>query len=118
MVTPLTSDGAEKNADSSRIVSVPITGAGGDHVFQDELACTEAEQVSGLMFRTDLVDRSAMLFAPYPPDGSGGGDTPVTPPVSAVPEPSTWLMTILGFFATGTGLRRRCKGTVARRTAT
>jgi uncharacterized membrane protein (UPF0127 family) len=67
---PLTSDSAEKNADSSRIVSVRITGAGSDHVFQAELACTEAEQLRGLMFRTDLVAGSAMLFAPYPPDGS------------------------------------------------
>ncbi|WP_082543652.1 PEP-CTERM sorting domain-containing protein [Sphingomonas sp. Leaf339] len=47
--------------------------------------------------------------------GGGGGNggvgttpiTPVVPPVSAVPEPSTWLMTIMGFFTMGTGLRRR-----------
>jgi len=43
--------------------------------------------------------------------GSIGGGTPpiqpVFPPVSAIPEPSTWLMTILGFFAAGVGLRRQ-----------
>ncbi|MDP1027834.1 PEP-CTERM sorting domain-containing protein [Sphingomonas sp. KR1UV-12] len=39
--------------------------------------------------------------------GGGGTTTPVDPPVSAVPEPSTWLMTILGFFTAGLGLRRR-----------
>jgi hypothetical protein len=33
----------------------------------------------------------------------GGGDTPVT----VVPEPSTWMMTILGFMTMGIGLRRR-----------
>lgn len=35
--------------------------------------------------------------------GGGGGTTPVT----AVPEPSTWMMTILGFMGMGAGLRRR-----------
>ncbi|MBD8549034.1 DUF192 domain-containing protein [Sphingomonas sp. CFBP 8760] len=75
VVTSFTSDSAEKVAGSSRIVSVRITGAGGDHVFQAELACTEAEQLRGLMFRTDLVPESAMLFAPYPPDGSEPRET-------------------------------------------
>jgi len=43
--------------------------------------------------------------------GGGGGGVgsgrPSAQPVSAIPEPSTWLMTILGFFAAGVGLRRR-----------
>lgn len=47
--------------------------------------------------------------------GGGGGGTPggtnpdggTTPPVTAVPEPSTWMMTILGFMGMGIGLRRR-----------
>lgn len=46
--------------------------------------------------------------------GGDGGTTPVVPPVSAVPEPSTWLMTILGFFAAGIGLRRRRPALVRR----
>jgi uncharacterized membrane protein (UPF0127 family) len=54
-----------------RIVPVRITGAGGDHLFQAEVAGTQAEQARGLMFRTDLTAESAMLFAPYP---SGGGE--------------------------------------------
>ena len=52
--------------------------------------------------------------------GGGGGDggtTPVVPPVSAVPEPSTWLMTIFGFFAAGIGLRRRRPASVGRQRA-
>ncbi len=52
--------------------------------------------------------------------GGGGGDggtTPVVPPVSAVPEPSTWLMTIFGFFAAGIGLRRRRPAPVSRQRA-
>ena len=50
--------------------------------------------------------------------GGGGGTTPtnpVTPPVSAVPEPSTWLMTIMGFAAAGIGLRRRRAANAHRR---
>jgi len=42
--------------------------------------------------------------------GSSGGDTggqPGTDPVSAIPEPATWLSLILGFFAIGAALRRR-----------
>jgi hypothetical protein len=39
------------------------------------------------------------------------------PPVSVVPEPSTWLMTIVGFFAAGIGLRRRRSATGRRAAA-
>lgn len=53
------------------MVPVRIAGAAGSHVFQAELARTEAEQARGLMYRTDLVADSAMLFAPYPADGGG-----------------------------------------------
>lgn len=41
---------------------------------------------------------------------SGGNETtptPPTPPVSAVPEPATWLMMILGFGFVGATMRRR-----------
>ena len=52
--------------------------------------------------------------APGFPIGGGGGstftppitDTPPTPP-SAVPEPGTWAMMLLGFFAMGLKVRRR-----------
>jgi uncharacterized membrane protein (UPF0127 family) len=54
-----------------RTIPVRIVGAGGEHVFQAEVAETQAEQARGLMYRTDLVANSAMLFAPYPP---GGGE--------------------------------------------
>lgn len=69
-MTALTSHDGEQGPRPSRTVPVQITGTGGNHVFQAELARTEAEQIRGLMFRTDLVAGSAMLFAPYPPDGS------------------------------------------------
>ncbi len=46
--------------------------------------------------------------------GTGGGNTggdpggqPGTDPVSAIPEPATWLSLILGFFGIGAALRRR-----------
>jgi hypothetical protein len=46
--------------------------------------------------------------------GTGGGNTggdpggqPGTDPVSAIPEPATWLSLILGFFGIGAVLRRR-----------
>ena len=51
------------------IVPVTITGPGGSHVFQAELARTPAEQERGLMYRTDLKPDGGMLFAPYPATG-------------------------------------------------
>ena len=63
-------------------------------------------------------------LTPGSPGGGGGGggggdpgDGGTTPPVTAVPEPATWLMTILGFFAIGTGLRRRRSGSATGATA-
>lgn len=43
-----------------------------------------------------------------PPDGGdpgSGGSVP--PPAGAVPEPSTWVLILLGFFSAGYGLRKR-----------
>ena len=37
----------------------------------------------------------------------GGGGPVITPPVSAVPEPGTWAMMLLGFAMVGLGLRRK-----------
>lgn len=34
-------------------------------------------------------------------------ETPANPPTAPVPEPSTWLMMLVGFFATGFMMRRR-----------
>ena len=64
-------DVGEPGAEKVRTIPVRIVGAGGEHVFQAEVAETQAEQARGLMYRTDLVADSAMLFAPYPP---GGGE--------------------------------------------
>lgn len=64
-------DRAGEQPAGKTMVPVRITGAAGSHVFQAELARTEAEQAHGLMYRTDLVADSAMLFAPYPADGGG-----------------------------------------------
>lgn len=68
-------DSRQSESDGMRIVPVRIDGAGGSHVFRAELAQTEVEQARGLMFRTDLVADSAMLFAPYPADGSEPRET-------------------------------------------
>nr|WP_231621673.1 DUF192 domain-containing protein [Sphingomonas sp. 37zxx] len=53
--------------------SVPLTiaTAGGTHRFDAEPAGTRAEQDRGLMYRTDLGPKSAMLFYPYPAEGGG-----------------------------------------------
>ena len=51
------------------VVPVTITGPGGRHVFEAELARTPAAQERGLMYRTDLKPDGGMLFAPYPADG-------------------------------------------------
>ena len=37
--------------------------------------------------------------------GNGGGSVP-PPPVAGVPEPSTWALMLIGFFAAGSGMRR------------
>lgn len=67
------------------------------------------------------------FFAPFTPPSFGGApsdpDTPGSPPpgppgivpppilggISAVPEPATWAMLILGFFGAGTALRLRTR---------
>lgn len=49
-------------------------------------------------------------FLPGGGGGGGGGDTPVEPGVPGVPEPSSWLMMILGFFAIGRALRSKPRG--------
>lgn len=61
--------GSKAQADAAATVPVTVTGAGGTHRFDVELADTAAEQERGLMFRTDLRPNGGMLFAPYPPDG-------------------------------------------------
>lgn len=54
---------------------------------------------------------------PTDPVAPGGGAVPGTPtvpvtPVGPVPEPASWAMMILGFFAMGTVLRRRVVSSV------
>jgi hypothetical protein len=44
--------------------------------------------------------------------GSFGGNLSFAPTISAIPEPSTWAMMILGFGAVGVALRRRRKDEV------
>lgn len=66
----LTACGGKTETASARpTVPVTIEGAGGRHVFRAEVADTPEEQARGLMFRTNLADDFAMLFAPYPPVG-------------------------------------------------
>lgn len=40
-------------------------------------------------------------------EGDGGTDGAPTTPITAVPEPSTWLLLILGLFAVGSTMRRK-----------
>lgn len=52
------------------LVPVSIrTADGKTHKFNAEVAATIDAQARGLMYRTDLGSQSAMLFAPYPPEG-------------------------------------------------
>lgn len=53
------------------IVPVTIRTQNATHRFKAEPARTPEAQQRGLMFRTDLTEKSAMLFFPYPADGSG-----------------------------------------------
>ena len=54
-------------------------------------------------------------FGGTPPGGGGTGGTPPgnqppgggNPPVGAVPEPSTWILMIVGFLFAGAGMRRQ-----------
>ncbi|UZK69363.1 DUF192 domain-containing protein [Sphingomonas sp. S1-29] len=58
-------------ATAQRSVPLTITTASGAHRFDAEPARTRAEQDRGLMYRTDLGPKSAMLFYPYPAEGGG-----------------------------------------------
>ncbi len=48
-----------------------------------------------------VVNRPVAAVTPEPPTVT----PPVIPPVSAVPEPATWAMMIIGFFGLGAAIR-------------
>jgi uncharacterized protein len=56
---------------AAELVAVTVDTSGPDRRFCVELADTAEEQRQGLMFRTDLQPNGGMLFAPYPPGGTG-----------------------------------------------
>ncbi|WP_343527911.1 DUF192 domain-containing protein [Sphingomonas sp.] len=64
-------DGQGEGGRRSATIPVTIATADGSHRFAVESARTAAEQQQGLMYRTDLKPDGGMLFAPYPPDGTG-----------------------------------------------
>jgi uncharacterized protein len=53
---------------------VTVRTEAGAHKFDAEVVDTQPKQRQGLMYRTSLAPDAAMLFAPYPPDGSGPVD--------------------------------------------
>lgn len=63
--------GAVSAIDESAAKTIPLTirTATASHVFQVEMATTEAQQQRGMMFRPPLAPDRGMLFAPYPPGG-------------------------------------------------
>lgn len=62
---------AGNGAAHAPLTPVTIASTNGRHQFKVEMARTEAEQQRGLMYRTNIPKDGGMLFAPYPPDGSG-----------------------------------------------
>lgn len=66
-------DAAASAGETARtaLTAVTIASTNGAHTFKVEMARTEPEQQRGLMYRTDIPKDGGMLFAPYPPDGSG-----------------------------------------------
>lgn len=70
------------------------------------------EQIAGVPDGSPLLPPPPLAGGALPPStggGSGGGGTvppPAIEPVSPVPEPSTWVLLLSGFFAVGVGLRR------------
>ena len=62
---------AGDEAARAALTVVTIASTNGPHAFKVEMARSEAEQQRGLMFRTNIPKDGGMLFAPYPPDGSG-----------------------------------------------
>jgi hypothetical protein len=73
-----------------------LPGAPGENVLPGGLAGGEP-----------CVPFGAPFAAPGGPGGPGGPGVPPTGPVSGVPEPGTWAVLILGFFAVGWAMRRR-----------
>lgn len=61
--------GAAEAGARTEVLPLTITGPGGRHTFQVELAKTPAAQEQGLMYRTDLKPDGGMLFWPYPATG-------------------------------------------------
>jgi hypothetical protein len=62
--------GGARSPAAPGLATVAITGAGGTHAFQVEVARSPAEQERGLMYRTAIPADGGMLFRPYP---AGGG---------------------------------------------
>ncbi|MDX3908618.1 MAG: DUF192 domain-containing protein [Sphingobium sp.] len=56
-------------ADASAAATIPltITGKGGTHRFDVEVAATPEQQAQGLMFRTELAPDGGMVFPMQPP---------------------------------------------------
>jgi uncharacterized protein len=71
LLVPLAACSGSGTAPRCEAERTPVTLAvkAGPRTLCAELADTAGEQQQGLMFRTDLRPDSAMLFAPYPPDG-------------------------------------------------
>lgn len=72
LVLPACARGDSDAVAQAKAATIPVTvsGSAGRHVFVAEMARTEKEQAKGLMYRTGLGPDFAMLFAPYPPDGT------------------------------------------------
>ncbi|WP_298671029.1 PEPxxWA-CTERM sorting domain-containing protein [uncultured Sphingomonas sp.] len=83
--------------------------------FVDEGGLPFADSAGPIMPPVDFAGPGQTPFGPSIPPfvpPLGGNPTPpinppVNPPTGAVPEPATWGMMLIGFFAVGAALRRR-----------
>lgn len=93
------------------------------------VAPTLASRAATAFGAVPLAVGAAIIAGGSPPSSGGSGGTPpgsvpptttvppttIVPPVtSAVPEPQSWLLMLLGFGAIGSGLRRRAARPLAR----
>ena len=91
-----------------------VTFSNGSTVFDVAISDMGFQETGGLSNVPIMSGVLNTLTVNYTSRGQGsyGGNLAFAPAVSAIPEPSTWAMMILGFGAVGVAMRRRRKDIV------